>query len=106
MSKNSEKSDPSDPNKPKSVEDLKVPNEFYKIINDFITDLLITFPEYSGIILKWWNPDVMELEAKESECLAVFRHCVKVFPERFFDILYKNTEIFQENSEENTEFLP
>jgi hypothetical protein len=46
------------------------------------------------------------MEAKEAECLVVFRHCVKVFPERFFDILYKNAEIFNSSSEENTEFLP
>jgi len=91
---------------PKSVEELKVPDEFYKIINDFITDILTTFPEYSGIISRWWNPEEIEMEAKDTECLFVFRHCIKVFPERFFDILYKNTEIFSETSEENTEFLP
>ena len=93
-------------NKPKTLEELKVPDEFYKIINDFITDMLITFPEYSGIISRWWNPNEIEMEAKEAECLVVFRHCVKVFPERFFDILYKNVEIFNSSSEENTEFLP
>lgn len=92
--------------KPKSVEELKVPDEFYKIINDFIIDILTTFPEYSGIISRWWNQNEIEMDAKEAECLAVFRHCIKVFPERFFDILYKNTEIFSETSEENTEFLP
>jgi hypothetical protein len=88
----------------KSVEDIKVPDEFYKIINDFIIDILTTFPEYSGIVSRWWNPT--KPENKEAECLAVFRHCVKVFPERFFDILYKNSEMFKESSEENTEFLP
>lgn len=97
-------SDKSD--KPKSLEELKVPDEFYKIINDFITDILTTFPEYSGIVSRWWNRDEIEMEAKEAECLVAFRHCIKVFPERFFDILYKNTEIFDETSDENTEFLP
>jgi hypothetical protein len=92
--------------KPKTVEEIKVPDEFYKIINDFITDILTTFPEYSGIVSRWWKRDEIEMEAKEAECLAVFRHCIKIFPERFFDILYKNAEIFEETSEENTEFLP
>ena len=41
--------------KQKSVEDLTPPEEFYKIINDFISDILITFPEYTGIISRWWN---------------------------------------------------
>ena len=36
-------------------EDISPPEEFYKIINDFISDMLITFPEYSGIIAKWCN---------------------------------------------------
>jgi hypothetical protein len=88
----------------KSVEDIKVPDEFYKIINDFVIDILTTFPEYAGIVSRWWNPS--KSVNKDAECLAVFRHCVKVFPERFFDILYKNKEIFKEDAEENTEFLP
>ena len=33
--------------KNKSLSDLKPPEEFYKIINDFTTDILTTFPEYS-----------------------------------------------------------
>ena len=91
----------------KSVEDIKVPDEFYKIINDFVIDILTTFPEYAGIISRWWSHGkVGNSDKKETECLAAFRHCVKVFPERFFDILYKNPEIFKEDSVENTEFLP
>lgn len=93
--------------KPKSVEHLTPPDEFYKIINDFTSDILITFPEYSGIISRWWNrPSENIEESKKKETLFIFRHCVKVFPERFFDILYKNDEIFKEESEVVTEFLP
>jgi len=91
---------------PKSVEDLNPPEEFYKVINDFVADMLITFPEYSGIIGKWWNRSSDDTNSKNVETLLVFRHCVKVFPERFFDILYKNVDIFSDSSEVNTEFLP
>lgn len=93
--------------KTKSINDLTPPDEFYKIINDFTNDIAITFPEYSGIISKWWNrlTDNHE-QSKHKETIVVFRHCVKIFPERFFDILYKNTTIFAEDSETNTEFLP
>ena len=94
-------------NTPKSFEDLKPPDEFYKIINDFISDILITFPEYTGIISKWWNrPSDNEEENKQKETLFVFRHCVKVFPERFFDILYKNSNVFTHDTEVTSEFLP
>ena len=94
---------------PKSVEDLTPPEEFHKIINDFISDILITFPEYTGLISKWWNKtnESEELESiRKKETLFVFRHCVKIFPERFFDILYKNQEIFLQDAEVSTEFLP
>ena len=90
--------------KTKSIEDLTPPEEFHKIINDFTADILITFPEYSGIIARWWNR--LSEESKKNETLVVFRHCVNKFPERFFDILYKNVDIFSPSSEVNTEFLP
>ena len=93
--------------KQKSLEDLTPPDEFYKIINDFTSDIVTTFPEYSGLISRWWNrPTDNSEQAKKKETLFVFRHCVKIFPERFFDILYKNNEIFAEESEIGTEFLP
>jgi hypothetical protein len=93
--------------KTKSFEDLNPPEEFYKIINDFTSDILITFPEYTGIIARWWNRQTENIEeTRTKETLFIFRHCVKVFPERFFDILYKNSEIFIEDSEISTEFLP
>ena len=102
-----DKSEPIKSEPIKFVEDIKVPDEFYKIINDFVIDILTTFPEYAGIVSRWWsNGKVGNTNKKEAECLAVFRHCVKVFPERFFDILYKNKDIFKEEAEENTEFLP
>ena len=95
--------------KQKSVEQLNPPEEFYKIINDFISDILITFPEYLPLISKWWNrpsePSELETTRKKAT-LFVFRHCVKIFPERFFDILYKSQEMFSTNSDVSTEFLP
>jgi len=82
--------------------EIIVPEEFYKIINDMIVDIVMTFPEYTGIIQKWWNPNLDQNEKTK----MVFLHCVRVFPERFFDILYKNAEIFDVNTDINTEFLP
>ena len=89
----------------KTFEELTPPDEFYKIIDDFVGDILITFPEYAGIVGKWWNKNDENIN-KEKDTLFVFRHCIKVFPERFFDILYKNVDIFGDDSDTNTEFLP
>ena len=37
----------------------------------------------------------------------VYKHCYKVYPERFFDILYQNEDIFNsDNNEIDCEFLP
>ena len=89
----------------------KMPEEFHKIVKDFIGDITNTFPEYAPIINKWWKPkagdDIDAMEADTAAKLdAVFQHCLIVFPERFFDILYKNTDMFKKESEINTEFLP
>ena len=59
-------------NPPRSLDELQVPEEFYKIINDFTKDILITFPEYSGIIARWWNrPSDNIEESKKKETLFV-----------------------------------
>lgn len=88
-------------------EGLTIPDEFYKIMQDFILDIQNTFPEYNGIIGKWWKADSeSDKNHMEKQKLFLFKHCIKTFPERFFDILYKNNEIFTESSDINTEFLP
>jgi hypothetical protein len=102
----------------------KIPDEFFKIINDFTQDISITFPEYSPIINKWWLANAVTtdvegltqeeqdqksaalLEEKEAKTKKVFLHCLRVIPERFFDILYQNENMFDEGSDINTEFLP
>jgi hypothetical protein len=82
---------------------INIPDEFHKIINDFTADIIITFPEYSKIIGRWWKESG---NGESANTQYVFKHCLKIIPERFFDILYKNSEIFQDDSIINTEFLP
>ena len=96
----------------------EIPEEFFKIIKDFITDIINTFPEYEPIIMKWWKPkefqeivDSVERETAINNDIRektkyVFNHCVTVFPERFFDILYQKDDIFKTDTDINTEFLP
>jgi hypothetical protein len=87
---------------PVKAEPVKPPAEFFKIINDFVGDICTTFPEYVPIISKWWSNKEEDVEKTE----RVFNHCSRVIPERFFDILYQNTDMFSETSDINTEFLP
>lgn len=96
-----------------------VPEEFTKVIRDFVGDLKVTFPEYIGFIDKWWKSKEYfnyiedELErnnaydkSEKDSIKYIFDYCKKKLPPRFFDILYQNDEIFKEDSEFDTEFFP
>ena len=84
-----------------SESDIIVPAKFQTIIRDFTKDLTITFPEYSILWRKWTTEDIAPREIEK-----LFKYCTEVYPERFFDILYQNDEMFKEDSEVNTRFLP
>lgn len=79
-------------------------HELFKVIREFVPDLLSTFPEYKENIDQGIY-DVLAEDYDTQEATALFEHCKTVYPERFFDILYQNTDIFT-NNEINTEFLP
>ena len=84
-------------------ESHEIPEEFTKVIYDLINDILFTFPEFKeGLNLDLHN--ITETRDEES-VQSIYDHVKKVYPERFFDILYKNEEMFS-NGEINTEFLP
>jgi len=76
--------------------------QFYKVMNEFLKDLLIPFPEYELIIKKWWNFEELVNE-KVSE---VYNHLKKLMMEQFMNILNQNTDIFDLNSTTRTDFLP
>ena len=69
------------------------------IVIDFTTDLTKVFPEYAFMWERWLTADDAEFERLQQHFLAVF-------PERFFDIINSNNEIFSQTSEANTMFLP
>ena len=81
-----------------------IPDEFVKVIYDLINDILYTFPEFKDKL----HIDLYNIkESKDDNSIKnVYEHIKTVFPERFFDILYKNEEMFGSSSEINTEFLP
>ena len=95
------------------AEEIKIiPEEFAKVIRDFVCDLRITFPEYGGFIDKWWKSrdhfnyideeeerNVAYDKAEKQSMHILFNFCRKKLPPRFFDILYQNEEIFKEDSE-------
>lgn len=83
------------------MEKPEIPDNFKTIMSDFTNDLSTTFPEYAYLWTKWSSPDLPEEELK-----YLFDYVVTVYPERFFDILYQNEDIFQVDSSTNVLFLP
>ena len=81
-----------------------IPEEFEKIIKDFVKDILITYPEYKDELNQDLKNVVCDIEGEES-LKTVLAHCQSVYPERFFDILYQNEEIFTDEKID-TNFLP
>ena len=78
-------------------QEIKSKMEFKKILVEFCKDLLLTFHELQEdlhddliYVLQNANNDDQSNEALD----RVYLHCKSVFPERFFDILYQNQDVF------------
>lgn len=84
------------------------PENFIQIINDMAQDLSNTFPEHSDILSKWTENGFFKLDSEElssRQLENVYHHCMQIYPERFFDIIYQNEQMFDDVNV-NTFFLP
>ena len=81
--------------------DEKIPEEFKKVAKDFYRDILTTFPECKEKL----GQSEINFLTNDGDAMILFSYCKKVYPERFFDILYKNIDIFVDENI-NTKFLP
>lgn len=86
------------------MESNEVPKEFNKVIKDLFTDILTTFPEYREIEVHKGLKDIGLGNEDTEESKEIFEYCKKIYPEKFFDILYQNKELFTKNEE--LELLP
>jgi hypothetical protein len=77
---------------------MDIPEKFPEVIKDFLADLTIAFPEYIYLWESWTIPG--------TDLTPLYQYCLTMYPERFFDILYQNEEIFLPESHTNTVFLP
>ena len=81
------------------MENNEVPEDFKKIIREFCGDLTNSFPDETTESIK------LLYIGSDYDYNIIFEHCKKIYPERFFDILYQNEEIF-DNEELDLHFLP
>jgi hypothetical protein len=77
----------------------KIPDKFTSVVSDFANDLCVTFPEHSEILGKWTK------DITQDDLAELYQHCLSVYPQRFFDILYQNDKIFKE-SDDVVSFFP
>ena len=75
-----------------------------KIIFDFTNDLLTSFPELRETLDSNLLAVIENDETPETELLAVRDYCLKIYPEKFFEILYQNEKLFE--SDEPIYLLP
>lgn len=89
--------------------DIKITENFQKIIMDMTDDFTETFPEYSELWVKWTRDsfESMTKDEVDTELMYLHDYILSVYPERFFDIIYQNETIFViGSSDTNTLFLP
>ena len=82
-----------------------VTKEFIKILKDFYVDIFNTFPECKTKVSKELIVDLMKENTDSKDVIKLYNFCCKTYPEKFFDILYENDEIFKDSSS-NSFFLP
>lgn len=84
--------------------------EFYRVMREFLPDLMTTFPELKEGV----HPGLIEILREnyaDEACEEVFKHSQRVLLARFFDILYQIDDIFTAGTdasgvEIDTEFIP
>ena len=83
--------------------------DFKKVTTDLMNDLLTTFPELGDNLNKSLRAIITDEDeeyfANDKSLVEIYDHCKKVFPEKFFDILYQNDDIFLTEGS-SAEFLP
>ncbi len=82
----------------------EIPEDFCKVCKDFIADILTTFPEYQGTLHDGLI-DILQDKNDTANVRELFDYIKTVYPERFFDLLYQNEDMFADD-EINTKFLP
>jgi hypothetical protein len=82
----------------------KIPTEFFKIMKEFTNDILTSFPEYKDTLDKGLM-DILNDNNESENVEKLFAYIKNIYPERFFDFLYQNEDMFT-NNEINTNFLP
>ena len=93
--------------------------EFKTVMLDFLRDIDCSFPEYHEMLSRYLGYSHEMKPMPDELYIELYSYCRMVYPARFFDILYKNEEIFKKvdgdagkgdnanaNANANAMFLP
>ena len=77
-----------------------LPENFQNIIMDMTGDFTQTFPEYSDLWSKWTKNNLESLndDLRDIELKQLYDYVISIYPERFFDIIYQNEDIFSKDT--------
>ena len=67
-------------------EKVTIPTEFLKVMKDFLTDMISTFPEYTDVLSKVIT-DLNEEKNDSEDIISLYKHSKELYPARFFDLL-------------------
>ena len=87
---------------------MEIPTNFQEMITNMTEDLINTFPEHSEILSHWTGDGFRKLDSEELSSKKIsylYDYSLKIYPERFFDIIYQNEKMFDDDSVD-TCFLP
>ena len=86
---------------------IQVPEEFRKVIGDFVTDIQHTFPEYSPLMSKWWKDEqafsnITDDEERQKQItqhqdarvVFLYKFAMKKYPPVFSKLLIKTKVCF------------
>ena len=76
--------------------------QLYKIVKDFVRDILITFPECKELLTQGII-DITLDNLETDDAKSVYKYCEKYYPDKFFDILYEKDELI---TDDDSYFLP
>jgi hypothetical protein len=75
--------------------------EFECVIDNFVNDISISFPEYIPTLNKWWKKDVSK---KEKILKFISRYCYRVYKPLYHQLMIEDETLF--DGDESLELLP
>jgi len=92
-SKNSNDDKQGSASQPITIDSISI--EFKTVMLDFLRDIDCSFPEYRETLSRYLGYSHEMKPMPDDLYIELYSYCKMIYPARFFDILYKNEELFK-----------